>query len=111
MPGGLKLQSGVLSGDSAPADRADRLTVATLLKQHGYATACFGKWHLGLRFGRHGYADPIEDGPLQHGFDYFFGISASLDMPPFAYIENDRFTETAHGDQEMGSLRSGRQEF
>ena len=31
--------------------------------------------------------------PRTHGFDYFFGISASLDMPPFAFIENDRFTE------------------
>ena len=37
--------------------------------------------------------DPIADGPLQHGFDTFFGISASLDMPPFAFIENDRFTQ------------------
>jgi arylsulfatase A len=88
-----KLQSSVLSGDSAPLIAPDRLTVASLLKQHGYTTACLGKWHLGLQFGPKRYADVIADGPLQHGFDYFFGISASLDMPPFAFIENDRFTQ------------------
>ena len=37
---------------------------------------------------------PIGDGPTTRGFDYYFGISASLDMPPFAFIENNRFTET-----------------
>ena len=88
-----KVQSGVLNGDSGPIIAADRVTVPSLLKQHGYSTACLGKWHLGLKFGPNMYADPIEDGPLQHGFDYYFGISASLDMPPFAYIENDRFTQ------------------
>jgi arylsulfatase A len=88
-----KVQSGVLNGDSGPIIAPDRITVGALLKQHGYATACLGKWHLGLKFGPKMYADPITDGPLQHGFDYFFGISASLDMPPFAYIENDRFTQ------------------
>ena len=35
----------------------------------------------------------ITDGPTTRGFDSYFGISASLDMPPFAFIENDRFTE------------------
>jgi len=88
-----KLQSSVLSGTSDPLIATDRMTVASLLKQHGYGTACLGKWHLGLRFGSHMGTDPIDDGPLQHGFDYFFGISASLDMPPFAFIENSRFTQ------------------
>jgi arylsulfatase A-like enzyme len=88
-----KLQASVLSGTSDPLIASDRLTVGALLKQHGYATACLGKWHLGLKFGPSKWADPIEDGPLQHGFDYFFGISASLDMPPFAYIENSRLTQ------------------
>jgi arylsulfatase A-like enzyme len=37
--------------------------------------------------------DRILDGPLQHGFDQFYGIAASLDMPPFAWIEDDHFTE------------------
>lgn len=88
-----KLQASVLMGNSTPLIAVDRLTVGALLKQNGYDTACIGKWHLGLQFDTKTFG-PITDGPLQHGFDHFFGISASLDMPPFAYIENDRFTQT-----------------
>jgi arylsulfatase A-like enzyme len=88
-----RLQSDVLYGSSPPLIAADRLTVAELLRRHGYATMAIGKWHLGLAFGDKKYTDPLTDGPLQHGFDSFFGISASLDMPPFAYIEDQRFPE------------------
>lgn len=88
-----RLQHGVLFGMSEPLIAKDRMTVADLLRANGYATACVGKWHLGLEFGKDKFNDPIIDGPLQHGFDEYFGISASLDMPPFAYIEGDRFTE------------------
>ena len=88
-----RLQSSVLSGFSSPLIAADRLTVPALLKQHGYATACIGKWHLGLGISEQHLDRPIGDGPTTRGFDYYFGISASLDMPPFALIENDRFTE------------------
>lgn len=91
------LQSGVLPGLGAPLIAAGRLTVPELLRQQGYQTACIGKWHLGLALaevdGKHDFTKPITDGPTTHGFDYFFGISASLDMAPFAYIENNRFTQ------------------
>jgi arylsulfatase A-like enzyme len=62
-----------------------------LLKDAGYATACVGKWHLG--FGdreKVDYSKPLRPGPLDVGFDYFFGIPASLDMPPYCFIENDQ---------------------
>jgi arylsulfatase A-like enzyme len=100
------LQSGVLWGFSKPLIESDRLTVAGLLKQQGYATACIGKWHLGMLMpttvgdlpqGRKpkvvniDWNGSITDGPNQLGFDYFFGISASLDMAPYIYIENDKF--------------------
>ncbi|MCA9261254.1 MAG: arylsulfatase [Planctomycetales bacterium] len=88
-----RLQSGVLGGESAPLLASNRLTVAEFLQRQGYATACLGKWHLGLEFGARKFVDPILNGPLQHGFDSFFGISASLDMPPFAWIDGNRFTE------------------
>jgi arylsulfatase A len=88
-----RLQSGVLQGTSPPLIARERLTVPAMLKEHGYTTAMIGKWHLGLTFGANRWSDPIVDGPMQHGFDSFFGISASLDMPPFAYIENDRFPQ------------------
>jgi arylsulfatase A-like enzyme len=87
------LQRSVLSGMSKPLIAPDRLTLAGLLKQHGYATACVGKWHLGMTMPQPLTEGAIQSGPITHGFDYFFGISASLDMPPYAFIENDRFTE------------------
>ncbi len=88
------LQKGVLGGDSKPLIAPDRLTAPAFLKQHGYFTAAVGKWHLGMNLPpAEKLAAPITDGPTARGFDYFFGISASLDMPPFAFIENDRYTE------------------
>ena len=102
-----RLQSGVLGGTSPHLIDPDRLTVARLLKRHGYATACIGKWHLGMDWPRLpqavnkkraaagwgiDYAKPIAHGPTTIGFESFFGISASADMPPFAFIENDRVT-------------------
>lgn len=43
------------------------------------------------------FSKPILDGPLTTGFDHFFGISASLDMPPYCYIEDDRVTAIPDG--------------
>ena len=88
-----RLQRGVLGGMSKPLIAPDRLTVSGLLRQQGYATACIGKWHLGMMMPRPVTEGSIKEGPTTRGFDYFFGISASLDMPPFAFIEDDRFTE------------------
>ena len=77
-----RLQRGVLHGYSSPLIAPDRLTVPALLKQHGYDTACIGKWHLGLDIGKSPTDVAVKDGPVTRGFDYYFGISASLDMPP-----------------------------
>ncbi len=88
-----RLQTSVLSGMSPPLISPGRLTIAGLLKQYGYATACVGKWHLGMTMPQPLTEGTIQNGPTTHGFDYYFGISASLDMPPYALIENDRFTE------------------
>ena len=87
-----KLQSGVLFGYSPPLIDKARLTVPALLKQKGYVTACIGKWHLGMEIDQNNPQAAIGEGPTMRGFDSFFGISASLDMPPFAFIENTRFT-------------------
>jgi arylsulfatase A-like enzyme len=111
-----RLQKGVLGGFSPRLIEPGRLTVPEFLRQQGYHTAAFGKWHLGMEFAfkdeaqkevdkKPGdaidyptgwlvdYTKPIKNGPTAVGFDYYFGISASLDMPPFVFIENDRFTK------------------
>ena len=99
-----RIQSGVLWGHSAPLIAPNRPTVATFLKAQGYATACVGKWHLGLGWGGEEIDDEIKDidyarrikgGPVDLGFDYFFGIPASLDMTPYVYVENDRVVAPA----------------
>ena len=107
------LKQGVLGGFSPPLIEPGRLTVAALLKQHGYSTACIGKWHLGLRWAAKtdatnaelraeqiDFAKPISDGPCTRGFDYFYGISASLDMPPYVFIENDHTVVVPTGHQD-----------
>lgn len=90
-----RLKRGVLNGYSSALIEEGRETVASLLKKQGYNTACIGKWHLGMNFAKLGeqwdYTKPIKRGPNSVGFDYFLGISASLDMPPYALIENDHF--------------------
>jgi arylsulfatase A-like enzyme len=102
-----KLQSSVLGGLSPRLIENDRLTVAEFLRQNGYATACVGKWHLGMDWVKKGpvtefgiesaaqvnnvdYTQPIANSPISLGFDTYFGISASLDMVPYCFIENDR---------------------
>ena len=64
------------------------LTLAGFLRQQGYRTAMVGKWHLG--FDEKGYDRPLTGGPIDRGFDRFFGIRASTDIPPYFYIRQDR---------------------
>jgi arylsulfatase A len=110
------LQSGVLGGFSRPLIAKDRLTLGGLLKQSGYHTATIGKWHLGMDWPLKGgataddggnfsqpfkdlslvdYAAPIQNGPIDVGFDHFYGISASLDMFPYVWIKDRLPTEIA----------------
>jgi arylsulfatase A-like enzyme len=89
-----RLKTGVLDGHDKTLIEADRMTLASMLKQKGYATACVGKWHLGLDWvAPQNYAKGFKHGPRSNGFDYFFGIPASLDMDDYAYLENDTLVE------------------
>ncbi|MDR0332845.1 MAG: arylsulfatase [Dysgonamonadaceae bacterium] len=90
------LKAGVLNGYSKAMIPQDRTTMAGMLQQQGYHTACFGKWHLGWDWANIDagidnidYSRPITNGPITLGFDYFYGFSGSLDMPPYVYVEND----------------------
>lgn len=103
-----RLKRGVLGGWSKPLIKPDRMTVASMLKENGYTTGCVGKWHLGwewaltnkdadvedwqLNADKVDFSKPITNGPITRGFDYFFGIPASLDMPPYVYVENATVT-------------------
>ncbi len=106
------LKTHVTGGYSEPLMAADRFTIGEMFQDLGYETAMVGKWHVGMQF----YApdgSPVDLGndsdvlgtvagstaddevdfsiPLTrtpNGFDYFFGTSASLDMPPYTWIEN-----------------------
>lgn len=103
------LKNGVLGGGSPPLIATDRMTVPKLLKSHGYATAGFGKWHLGLDWATKDgqpvqndmrnvdFTKPFAHGPTTLGFDYYYGISASLDMPPYTYLENNRAVAAPDG--------------
>ncbi len=65
-----------------------------MLKEEGYYTAGVGKWHLGLgNAEKTDYTQPLTPGPNAHGFDYYFGIPASLDMQPYLYFENEHTVE------------------
>jgi arylsulfatase A-like enzyme len=91
------LQNGVLWGYDTALIARDRFTLANLFKNKGYNTACIGKWHLGLGWQKDkndqvDFSKPLSTGPNSAGFDYSYIISASLDIPPYVYIENQRVT-------------------
>ncbi len=102
-----RLKQGVLWTGYAPAlIEPDRTTVAALLQTRGYHTGCVGKWHLGFNWASktgapvsaqdHDHVDfskPVTRGPNAVGFDYSCIIPASLDMPPYCWIENGRCVE------------------
>ena len=63
-------------------------TLASVLKSAGYATSVIGKWHLGFGKGRTDWNKPLKPGPLEVGFDYYFGMPTVNSGPPFVYVEN-----------------------
>ncbi len=74
-----------------PVITKEQMTIASLARSQGYRTAMVGKWHLG--FQEDGYQNPLPGGPVDCGFDSFFGIRASTDIPPYFYIRDDRAVE------------------
>ena len=101
-PAGLCVQTryGLLTGQypfrttlkerTDPCIKEEQLTLPGMLKKAGYDTAMLGKWHLGFVGGKDkaDYSQGLHGGPKDRGFDYFFGIPASLDIPPYYWIQN-----------------------
>ena len=88
----FKRSIGVLGPTAPLAIRTDRPTLASVMKQAGYATGIVGKWHLGL--GKPGagpdYNGDLAPGPLEFGFDSFYGYATTNDRTPCVYIEDRR---------------------
>jgi arylsulfatase A len=110
------LQRGIVGLWGPPLIAPDRLTIGSLARQHGYRTACIGKWHLGWQWPipedraalfkerpkggavateahravwREVFSQSIGGGPVTRGFDLYFGTDVP-NWPPFCHIENDR---------------------
>jgi arylsulfatase A-like enzyme len=112
------LKSSVLWPWDPPLIEANRLTVAGLLREQGYRTGCIGKWHLGwtwptrdgrpahegAEMGAYAYevrqaraaqidfSGPLRGGPVDCGFDFYFGIDVP-NFPPYTWFENDRLVD------------------
>ncbi len=87
-----ELKKGVLGAEHKCLIADDRPTLATLLRDKGYATAMVGKWHLGMDFpgdspSNRDWTQPTRDMPLDKGFDSFFGIPASLNYGVLAWFD------------------------
>ena len=63
-------------------------TLSSVLKSADYATAVIGKWHLGFGTGKTDWNKALKPGPLEVGFDYYFGMPTVNSGPPFVYVEN-----------------------
>lgn len=74
-----------------PLIEEGQMTIASLAKSQGYRTAMVGKWHVGFK--EDGYDKPLPGGPVDRGFDSYFGIRASTDIPPYFYIRNNQAVE------------------
>jgi arylsulfatase A len=114
-----RLQSGIVGTWGDPLIAPDRVTLGTLARQHGYRTACIGKWHLGWNWSLSAeekqaltppqatagsrpaattdqratwqriFSRPIGGGPITRGFDVYFGTDVP-NWPPYCFIDNER---------------------
>ncbi|MFK7911460.1 MAG: arylsulfatase [Akkermansiaceae bacterium] len=98
---------GIVKAYGKSVFKPDDFTIAKMLKKQGYQTGCFGKWHLGwdwsairkpdittkeemLLASSYDWTKPFPGGPLDQGFDRYFG-DGTINFPPYCWIDNNRF--------------------
>jgi arylsulfatase A len=91
LTGRFPFRTDVTKWPTQPLIEDGQTTIASLLRDAGYDTVMVGKWHLG--FAEDGYDKPLPGGPIDRGFQSFFGMRASTDIPPYFYIRGDRAVE------------------
>ena len=95
-----RLKRGIVGKWERPLIEDGRLTLPEMFREHGYDTACIGKWHLGWHWPKEGggtteklgeidFTGAVKGGPSDHGFDYYYGDDVP-NWPPYAWRENDR---------------------
>jgi arylsulfatase A-like enzyme len=128
-----RMKRGVLLGYSPSLIPDSKPTLASMLNDQGYYSACIGKWHLGLdwkltdstyltfpegkevtrelvsykTYDSIDFAAPVKGGPAGAGFDYSFIIPASLDFEPYCYLENNKMLEPLDAETEGRDLDTG----
>ncbi len=118
-------QHGIVGAFGKPFFKDTDITLPQILKNNGYTTACIGKWHLGWnwtfknepsgevkQWGKMrkvylpediDWDEPIGGGPLDRGFDYYFG-DGTINFPPYAWVENGRISETPTEQMDIDNI-------
>ena len=104
-----RLKRGVLfPPKDKPLIENERVTIANFLKSQGYRTGMVGKWHLGIEWARDEKGNavfdaPFTNGPIEKGFDEWYGVAASLDMVPYVMLRNHQaVAKTTEVQKAMG---------
>jgi arylsulfatase A len=79
-----------------PIITKEELTIASFLQEQGYSTNMIGKWHLGFEMDMSSKKRPfdfsraLKGGPVDCGFDYYYGVHSSASSSPMFYIKNNK---------------------